>query len=141
MIMMQRYLAVLLILVSQGTLCENFVSLAYDDGGMEDAVRMDGIRGHSVIFTASYDNWTLGGVAIYGKLTPELISDPFIIEVWDDDLDRVSKVTDDAGLIFGNEFKWILVDIPDVNVSRDFFVSRTYALDQHVYILATSYTT
>ncbi len=123
MIMMHRYLAVILILISQGALCENFVSLAYDDGGMEDAVKMDGIRGHSVLFTAPYDNWTLSRVAIYGKLTPKPISDPFIIEVWDDDLDQVSKVTDDAVLIFGNEFEWVLVDIPDVNVSRDFFVS------------------
>ena len=44
------------------------VSLDYDDGNVDDAVWIDELRGHGVVFTAPTDNWSLAQVAILGKL-------------------------------------------------------------------------
>ncbi|TRZ67906.1 MAG: hypothetical protein D4Q77_02330 [Methanothrix sp.] len=111
------------LMTCQAALCDSFVTLAYDDGEAEDGLWIDDMRGHSVLFTAPCDNWTFSGVAVYGKLSPESRSDIFVLEVWDEDLNLVSKVTDRAVSFFGDEFDWALVDIPDVEVSGDFFVS------------------
>ncbi|MEA2046714.1 MAG: hypothetical protein U9N48_09405 [Euryarchaeota archaeon] len=113
----------LLLMTCLAALCDSFVTLAYDDGEAEDGLWIDDMRGHSVLFTAPCENWTLSGAAVYGKLSPEYRSDIFVLEVWDEDLNLVSKVTDRAGSFFGDEFDWALVDIPDVDVSGDFFVS------------------
>jgi len=72
------------------------VSLTYDDGNVDDAVWIDEHRGHSVVFTAPTDNWSLAQVAILGKLVAPSKSEMFVIEVWDQNLSLLGKVTDKA---------------------------------------------
>jgi len=115
-------IAILLILASHGSLCENSVQLAYDDGGAEDGIWVDETRGHAVLFAAPSEEWTITGVEVYGGLVSEPGSDMFVIEVWDEDLNLISKVTDRTRSFFGDEFSWVLVDIPKVRVSGDFVV-------------------
>ena len=79
--------------------------------------------GHSVLFEAPCGDWTLSSVAVYGKLEPERASEIFVLEIWDEDLNAISKVTDRADAFFGEEFGWAVVDVPDVLVSGLFLVS------------------
>lgn len=123
-----RYIAILLILASQGALCESSVRLAYDDGEAEDCIWIDETRGHAVLFTAPSEDWTISGVSVYGRLVPKAgskvpeVPEIFVIEVLDEDLNLVSKVTDVTYSFFGDELDWASVDIPNVKVSGDFFV-------------------
>jgi len=112
-----------LVLIAEGVLGENLVSLYYDDGELDDGLWIDDMRGHSIIFTAPCDNWTLSSIAIYGKRTAEPHSDMFVIEVWDENLNLLSRTTDRSASFFGDEFEWALVDIPDVKVPSHFFVN------------------
>lgn len=115
--------ALFLILISDGVLGQNLVSLYYDDGEADDGLWMDDLRGHSVLYTAPCDDWTLASIAIYGKRTLDPKSDVFVIEVWDENLTLLSRTTDRPASFFSGEFGWALVDIPDVKVSRNFFVN------------------
>ncbi len=115
--------ALFLVLISDGVLGQNLVSLYYDDGEADDGLWMDDLRGHSVLYTAPCDDWTLASIAIYGKRTLDPKSDVFVIEVWDENLTLLSRTTDRPASFFSGEFGWALVDIPDVKVSRNFFVN------------------
>ncbi len=109
--------------VSQSAFCENLVTLSLDDGTAENGFRMGDGMGHSVIFEAPSEDWTLSKISVFGKLEPERTSEIFVLEIWDEDLNAISKVTDRADSFFGDEFGWSLVDVPDVQVSGRFLVS------------------
>jgi len=115
--------ALFLFLVAEGALGQNLVSLYYDDGESEDGVWINDIRGHSILFTAPSDNWSLSGVAIFGKRTLDSRSELFVVEVWDENLALLSRTTDRSASYFTGEFGWALVDLPDVQVSRNFFIN------------------
>jgi hypothetical protein len=117
------WLWIFLVFACQSALCENLVSLYLDDGTAENGFRMGGGMGHSVLFEAPSGDWTLSSVAVYGKLEPERASEIFVLEIWDEDLNAISKVTDRADAFFGEEFGWAVVDVPDVRVSGPFFIS------------------
>lgn len=102
---------------------ESSVTLYLDDGTAEDGFRVGDGMGHAVLFEAPSDDWNLSSVAVYGKLDPENATGIFVLEIWDDDLNVISKVTDRADAFFGEEFDWVVVDIPDVRVSGLFLVS------------------
>lgn len=121
----RRYLisTLLLIFIAGGVLGENLVSLYYDDGEANDGLWIDDLRGHSVLCTAPCDDWTLSSVAIYGKRTLDPHSDIFVVEVWDENLTLLSRTTDRIASFFGGELEWALVDIPEVEVSRNFLVN------------------
>lgn len=110
-------------LVAAGIVSADLVRLGYDDGSAEDAVWMDGQRGHAVVFQAPCDNWTLAGVEILGKLAPEPESDMLVVEVWDRNLSLLSRSTDRARSYFSDNFTWSVVDIPDATVSGSFVIS------------------
>jgi hypothetical protein len=99
------------------------VSLTYDDGSVEDAAWIDGQRGHGVIFTAPTDNWSLSQVAILGKLIKPSPSEIFVVEVWDQNLSLLYKITDKASSYFGDNLTWSIIDLPDIKVSGNFLVS------------------
>jgi len=122
---MARFLLFILIgmLLATGIASADLVRLGYDDGSAEDAVWMDDLRGHAVIFEAPCDNWTLSGVEILGKLAPEPKSDMLIVEVWDRNLSLLSRSTDRARSYFSENFTWSVVDIPDAVVSGSFLIS------------------
>jgi len=122
---MARILTWLLIflLVCPGALSESPVTIILDDGTAENGFRMGEGMGHAVLFGAPRGDWTLSAVLVYGKLEPERASEIFVLEIWDEDLNLISKVTDRADSFFGDEFGWAFVDVPDVSVSGPFFVS------------------
>lgn len=111
------------ILVATGIVDADLVRLSHDDGSAEDAVWMDDLRGHAVVYEAPCNNWTLSGVEILGKLAPEPESDMLIIEVWDRNLSLLSRSTDRARSYFSENFTWSVVDIPDATVSGSFVIS------------------
>lgn len=111
------------ILAATGVASAGLVRLGYDDGSAEDAIWMDDLRGHAVIYEAPCDNWTLSGVEILGKLAPEPQSEMLIVEVWDRNLSLLSRSTDRARSYFSDNFTWSLVDIPDTTVSGSFVIS------------------
>ncbi len=111
------------ILLNINCVCAGMVSLNYDDGNVDDAVWIDEHRGHSVVFTAPTDNWSLAQVDILGKLVMPSKSEMFVIEVWDQNLSLLGKVTDKASAYFGENLTWSLVDLPDVKVSGNFLIA------------------
>ena len=121
----RRYLIsiLLFVFIAEGVLGENLVNLYYDDGEPDDSLWIDDSRGHSVLYTAPCDDWTLSSVAIYGKRTLDPHSDIFVVEVWDENFTLLSKTTDRIASFFGGEFEWALVDIPEVKVSGNFLVN------------------
>ncbi|UEC43532.1 MAG: hypothetical protein METHAR1v1_1480001 [Methanothrix sp.] len=114
---------IVLLLAPEGALADGMVTLRFDDGTAENGFRMGGGLGHAVLFEAPSDEWTLSAVAVFGKLEPNRTSEIFVLEIWDETLNAVTKVTDRADTYFGDEFGWALVDIPDVRVSGFFLVS------------------
>jgi hypothetical protein len=116
-------LIVLSLLASEGGLADGLVTLRLDDGTAENGFRMGGGLGHAVLFEAPSGEWTLSAVSIYGKLAPNRTSEIFVLEIWDDKLNAVSKVTDRVDSYFGDEFGWALVDVPDVRVRGPFLIS------------------
>lgn len=114
---------ILLLLACPSALSESLVTLRFDDGTAENGFRMGKGMGHAVLFGAPRGNWTLSAVLVYGKLKPERASEIFVLEIWDEDLNLISKVTDRADSFFGDEFGWAVVDVPDVSVSGPFFIS------------------
>jgi len=111
------------ILLNINCVCAGMVSLTYDDGNVDDAVWIDEHRGHSVVFTAPTDNWSLAQVAILGKLVAPSKSEMFVIEVWDQNLSLLGKVTDKASAYFGDNLTWSQVDLPEVKVSGNFLIA------------------
>jgi hypothetical protein len=111
------------ILLTINCVSAGMVSLTYDDGNVNDAVWIDEHRGHGVVFTAPTDNWSLSQVAILGKQVTPPKSEMFVIEVWDQNLSLLYKITDKASAYFGNNLTWSLVDLPDVRVSGDFLIA------------------
>ncbi|MDQ1262212.1 MAG: hypothetical protein QG575_1393 [Euryarchaeota archaeon] len=111
------------ILLTLNCVSAGMVSLTYDDGGVEDAAWIDEHRGHGVVFTAPTDNWSLSQVAILGKLVAPSESEMFVIEVWDQNLSLLYKITDKASAYFDDNLTWSLVDLPDVRVSGDFLIA------------------
>ncbi len=117
------YFFIIIVLSAQGVQSQNLVSLAYDDGEAEEGLWIDSGRGHSVVFTTPCDNWTLSRVAIFGSLAPTNDSDIFVIEIWDEDLNLVSRTTDKSKSYFNDSFSWAYVDMPNAQLSGDFFIS------------------
>jgi hypothetical protein len=111
------------ILLTVNCVCASMVSLAHDDGNVEDAAWIDGQRGHGVVFTAPADNWSLSQVAILGKQVMPSPSEIFVIEVWDQNLSLLCRITDKASAYFGDNLTWSIVDLPDVKVSGNFLIA------------------
>jgi len=123
---MTRILTWLMILLAFGcssASCESSVTLYLDDGTAENGFRIGDGTGHCILFEAPSGDWTLSSVAVYGKLEQKPASDIFVLEILDDELNVISKVTDRADAFFGEEFGWAVVDVPDVRASGLFFVS------------------
>ncbi len=111
------------VLLTLNCVSAGMVSLTYDDGSIEDAAWIDEHRGHGVVFTAPSDNWSISQVAILGKLVVPSESEMFVIEVWDQNLSLLCKITDKASAYFDDNLTWSLVDLPDVRVSGDFLIA------------------
>lgn len=122
---MVRVLVLILIgmAAATGIAGAELVRLGYDDGSAEDAIWMDGLRGHAVLYDAPCENWTLSGVEILGKLAPEPRSEMLIVEIWDRNLSLLSRATDRARSYFSDNLTWSVVDIPDTTVSGSFLIS------------------
>jgi hypothetical protein len=113
----------IVILLTVDCVSASMVSLTYNDGSVEDASWIDGQRGHGVVFTAPTDNWSLSQVAILGKQVMPSPSEIFVIEVWDQNLSLLYKITDKTSAYFGDNLTWSIVDLPDVKVSGNFLIA------------------
>jgi len=123
---MTRILTLLWIVLFFGctsALCDSSVTLYLDDGTAENGFRVGDGMGHTILFEIPSGDWMLSSVAVYGKLGPERPSEIFVLEIWDEDLNAISRVTDRADSFFSDEFGWAVVDVPDVQVSGLFFIS------------------
>lgn len=114
---------VALLIASGAGTSGGLVTLRLDDGTAENGFRMGGDFGHAVVFDPPAGEWTIKAVAIFGKIEPNRTSDLFVLEIWDGELNAVSKVTERADSYFGEEFGWAVVDLPDVQVSGPFLVA------------------
>ncbi len=121
--MMMRYLLpVIFLCYLLGARGGDLVSIGYDDGIADDGLWVDNGRGHAVLFKAPSNNWTLSKVGINGKLNPQMDQGLFVLEIWDQDLNLVYSRADNPGSYFGPEMRWVVIDVPDLYVSGDFYV-------------------
>ena len=82
--------------------------------------------GHAVLFSPN-KTCTLDKVKIYGAYTNisalPVYYGVFTLEIWDNDYNLLYKLTDYSQAYFLNtEDEWTEIDIPDINVTSDFYV-------------------
>ena len=81
--------------------------------------------GHAVLFSPN-KTCTLDKVKIYGAYTNisalPVYYGVFTLEIWDNDYNLLYKLTDYSQAYFDAEFEWAEIDIPDINVTSDFYV-------------------
>ncbi|MBN1323295.1 MAG: hypothetical protein JW986_04750 [Methanotrichaceae archaeon] len=98
--------------------------MQYDDGQAEDGIMLPWNLGHAVVFTPPAKNWTLEKVAIVGLIGQN--DGPFVLEVWDHNLNLLCRETDIASAYFSSKADWKTdwaeIDIPDTSIDGDFIV-------------------
>ncbi len=98
--------------------------MQYDDGEPEDGYMLPRDQGQAVVFTPPAKNWTLEKVAVAGQLGQN--DGPFVLEVWDSNLNLLCRETDIASAYFSSKADWKTdwaeIDIPDISVDGDFIV-------------------
>ena len=105
----------------------NETEIKYDDGeayligyfiGEDDP-------GHAVLFSPN-KTCTLDKVKIYGAYTNisalPVYYGVFTLEIWDNDYNLLYKLTDYSQAYFDTEIEWTEIDIPDINITSDFYV-------------------
>jgi hypothetical protein len=102
--------------------------LYYDDGEMNFSLSFIWWYdpGHAVLFSPPKKPWTLDKVRIYGEYAnlsalPEYYG-IFALEIWDSDYNLLYKLTDYSQAYFANTGKWTEIDLPDQDLSDDFYV-------------------
>lgn len=107
----------------QGLAADNSALLRYDDGVPEDGMWIDSSKGHAVLFTPPYSEWTLSKIAISGMLNPESDQNDIIIfEIWNENFDLLYSRADNPKSYFEDELAWAEIDVPDITLSGNFFV-------------------
>ena len=100
--------------------------ISYDDGNAEHNFTIDLFPqadiGHAVLFTPPSKPWTLEKVRVYGKWINLSGGTIFALEIWDNDSHLLYKLTDYSIAYFNTTAKWTEIDIPDMNVTDDFYV-------------------
>jgi hypothetical protein len=109
----------------------NETEISYDDGGIDLIGCFIGVDdpGHAVLFSPN-KTCTLDKVKIYGKYVnlsdiPVYSTDRnrvFALEIWDNDSNLIYKLTDYSQAYFNTTYKWTEIDIPDINITNDFYV-------------------
>lgn len=105
----------------------NETEIKYDDGEADLIGYFIGDEdpGHAVLFSPN-KTCTLDKVKIYGAYTniSELPNyyGVFALEIWDNDTNLIYKLTDYSQAYFDTEIEWTEIDIPDINVTSDFYV-------------------
>lgn len=97
--------------------------ISYDDGSAEHDFTIDLFDiGHAVLFTPPTKPWTLDKVRVYGLCNVTLSSVVFALEIWDNDSNLLYKLTDYSIAYFNTTSEWTEIDIPDINITSDFYV-------------------
>jgi hypothetical protein len=97
--------------------------ISYDDGNAEHGYTIDLFDiGHAVLFTPPTKPWTLDKVRVYGVCNVTLSSVVFALEIWDNDSNLLYKLTDYSIAYFNTTSEWTEIDIPDINITSDFYV-------------------
>ena len=105
----------------------NETEIKYDDGEADLIGYFVGEDdpGHAVLFSPN-KTCTLDKVKIYGAYTniSELPNyyGVFALEIWDNDTNLIYKLTDYSQAYFNTEFEWTEIDIPNINITDDFYV-------------------
>jgi len=121
------------IAIAQPTISSSQVDTAeisYDDGGIDLVGCFVGRDdpGQAVLFSHN-KTCTLDKVRIYGKYA-NLSAEPyytdwnrvFALEIWDNESNLIYKLTDHSQAYFNTTFKWTEIDIPDINITNDFYL-------------------
>lgn len=97
------------------------VELKYDDGNHEARQSLLG-RYHAVLFTPPSTPWTIDKVRVKGGYYGDYVGREFKLEVWNKDFDVLysGKYPYDK---FTSKNKWATLDVPDLNVSDDFYIA------------------
>jgi len=97
--------------------------ISYDDGNAEHGYTIDLFDiGHAVLFTPPPKPWTLKKVRVYGVCNVTLSGVVFALEIWDNDSNLLYKLTDYSIAYFNTTSEWTEIDIPDINITSDFYV-------------------
>jgi len=122
------------IAIAQSTISSSQVyetEIKYDDGERDTATATIGgdDPGMAVLFTPPTEPWTLDKVRVYGEYI-KLQGEPFYtdqdrvfaLEIWDGNYSLLYKLTDYSQAYFNTEYEWTEIDIPDINITDDFYV-------------------
>ena len=97
--------------------------LSYDDGDPEYSYTIGQIDfGHAVLFRPQTKPWTLDKVEIAGEYINLSGDRIFALEIWDNDSNLLYKLTDYSLAYFNTTSEWTEIDIPDINMTDDFYV-------------------
>ena len=105
----------------------NETEIKYDDGEVDLIGYFIGEEdpGHAVLFSPN-KTCTLDKVKIYGAYTNisalPVYYGVFTLEIWDNDYNLLYKLTDYSQAYFDTEIEWTEIDIPDINITSDFYV-------------------
>jgi len=112
--------------ISSSQVNETEPEISYDDGNAEHNFTIDLFPqadiGHAVLFTPPSKPWTLEKVRVYGKWINLSGGTIFALEIWDNDSHLIYKLTDYSLAYFNPTLKWTKIDIPDINITDDFYV-------------------
>ena len=112
--------------ISSSQVNETEPEISYDDGNAEHNFTIDLFPqadiGHAVLFTPPSKPWTLEKVRVYGKWINLSGGTIFALEIWDNDSHLLYKLTDYSLAYFNPTLKWTKIDIPDINITDDFYV-------------------
>lgn len=100
-------------------------TLYYGDDTLENALTYPFVDwGHAVLFTPPTKPWTLEKVDIVGGYINNSGDIIFALEIWDKDYTLLYKLTDYSQAYFeiAPSFTWTEIDIPDIEVTDDFYV-------------------
>ena len=98
--------------------------IKYDDGAVDFGITMDLTDvGHAVLFSPPTKSWTLNKVKVVGEHVNHSEGRIFALEIWDGNCSLLYKLTDYSQAYFLNtEDEWTEIDIPDINITNDFYV-------------------
>jgi len=111
-----------LFVCAQGFAQDDPVMLRHDDGEPNDGLWMNNGRGHAVLFTTPYENWTLSKIAVCGKLNPQADQGLFVLEIWDKNFNLLYSRADNPRSYFSDLMNWAVMDLPNIELSGDFYV-------------------
>ena len=113
-------------MIAQSTISSlevNETEIKYDDGAADFGITVGVIDvGHAVLFSPPKKPWTLDKVKVVGECKNHSEDIIFALEILDGNYSLLYKLTDYSLAYFNTEDEWTEIDIPDINITSDFYV-------------------